>query len=133
MGRAYRPSGEGPYRAGRYGRGMRRLFATYRVLAFIVGVLLLVGTVSFICKYGFAEGSSVQQFGESLGPIWLIHGWIYIVYVVVAFLLSEKAGWKRTELLVLFAAGLVPVLIFFVEHRVSRRIRAELAAPPPPQ
>ena len=55
----------------------------------------------------------------------LAHGWIYIVYVVVAFLLSRRAGWSLGFLVVLLLAGLVPVMIFFVEHKVVQRLRAE--------
>ena len=39
---------------------MSGLFKTYRVLAFIVGVLLIVGTVGSVLKYGLPEGSSLQ-------------------------------------------------------------------------
>ena len=57
----------------------------------------------------------------------LIHGWLYIVYVVVAFLLSQQAGWSLQFLLLMLLAGLVPFLIFWVEHRVVVRMRAEHA------
>ena len=104
---------------------MRTLFLTYRVLALIVGVLLLVGTVSSIFKYLLTEGSQLQQLGADLTPIWLIHGWIYMVYVVVAFLLSRRAGWSLQYLVLMLLAGLVPVLIFWVEHNVAQKLRAE--------
>ena len=104
---------------------VRSLFLTYRVLALVVGVLLLVGTFASICKYLLAEGSDLQQLGETLTPIWLIHGWIYMVYVVVAFLLSRRAGWSLEFLVVMLLAGLIPVLIFFVEHKVATLLRPE--------
>ena len=106
---------------------MRNLFLIYRVLAFVVGVLLLIGTVSFVLKYALAEGTDLQQLGESLAIVWMVHGFIYIVYVVVAFLLSRRAGWSLQYLLLMLLAGLVPVLIFWVEHRVAARLRAEHA------
>ena len=52
------------------------------------------------------------------------HGWIYIVYVIVAFMLSQRAGWKLSFLVLLLLAGLVPVLIFFVERKVEAIWRA---------
>ena len=61
----------------------------------------------------------------------LVHGWIYIVYVVVAFLLTQKARWTIPQLLLMLVAGLVPGLIFWVERRVAQRLRedhAELSA-----
>lgn len=104
---------------------MRNLFLTYRVLAFVVGVLLLVGTVSFVLKYALTEGGDLQQLGESLGIVWMVHGFIYIVYVVVAFVLAQRSRWSLGYLGLMLLAGLVPVLIFWVEHRVAVRLRAE--------
>ena len=104
---------------------MSGLFKTYRVLAFVVGVLLLVGTVGSALKYGLPDGGTLQQLGEDLTPVWLIHGWIYMVYVVVAFVLTQRAGWPLTRFLLMMVAGLVPVLIFWVERRVADQLRAE--------
>jgi len=102
-----------------------KLFPAYRVLAFVVGALLLVGTCASLLKYLLTEGGDLQQLGEALTPVWLVHGWIYMVYVVVAFLLSRRAGWSLRFLVVMLLAGLVPVMIFWVEHRVVQRIRSE--------
>ena len=104
---------------------MRNLFTAYRGLALVVGVLLVAGTISSVLKYLLAEGSQLQVLGDDLTWIWLVHGWIYMVYVVVAFLLSRRAGWSLSFLALMLLAGLVPVLIFFVEHRVAARLRTE--------
>ena len=45
--------------------------------------------------------------------------------MVVAFFLSRKARWSPTFTVVAIAAGLIPLLIFWVEHRVAQRFRAE--------
>lgn len=104
---------------------MKRLFQLYRVLALVVGVLLVVGTLGSILKYLLEDGSTLQQLGDDLTPIWLIHGWIYMVYVVVAFVLTQKARWTLPQFLLMLVAGLVPGLIFWVERRVADRLRAE--------
>ena len=104
---------------------MSGLFKTYRVLAFIVGVLLLVGTFGSVLKYGLSDGSSLQQLGEDLTPVWLVHGWIYMVYVVVAFVLTQRAGWPLPRFLLMMVAGLVPALIFWVERRVAAQLPEE--------
>ena len=98
---------------------MKRLFLAYRVLALVVGVLLVVGTFGSILKYLLEEGTALQELGDALTPIWLIHGWIYIVYVVVAFLLTQKARWSIPQFLLMLVAGLIPGLIFWVERRVA--------------
>ena len=74
---------------------MSRLFVSYRVLAYVVGVLLaFCSLVALPLKYLATEGSGIQQFGEDASIMWLFHGWIFMVYVVVAFLLSRRADWS---------------------------------------
>ncbi|WP_296606364.1 DUF3817 domain-containing protein [Nocardioides sp.] len=103
-----------------------KLFSSYRVLAFVVGVLLAVcALVAAPLKYLASEGSSLQSFGEDLSILWLLHGWIFMVYVVVAFLLARRARWSVSFTLLMLVAGLIPLLIFWVEHRVVQKIRAE--------
>jgi len=101
------------------------LFNTYRVLAFVVGVLLLVGTAGSVLKYGLPDGGSLQQLGADLTPVWVVHGWVYMVYVVVAFVLTQRAGWPLPRFLLMMIAGLVPALIFWVERRVAGQLREE--------
>ncbi|CAI9402547.1 DUF3817 domain-containing protein [Nocardioides sp. T2.26MG-1] len=103
-----------------------KLFQSYRVLAFVVGVLLAVcALVAAPLKYLLTEGGTLQQFGEDLSILWLFHGWIFMIYVVVAFLLARRARWSISFTLLMLIAGLVPLLIFWVEHRVVQKIRAE--------
>lgn len=105
---------------------MRNLYLAYRILAMIVGVLLTVGTfVALPLKYFTPDGSTTQQFGESLWPLWVAHGWIYMVYLVVAFLLARRAKWTLPFTALMLLAGTVPILIFVVERRVAHLIRAE--------
>ncbi len=105
---------------------MTKLFPTYRVLALVVGVLLaFCSLVAFPAKYFTTDGSDVQQFGESASIMWLFHGWIFMIYVVVAFVLSRRAGWSTRFTILTLVAGLVPLLIFWVERKVVARIRAE--------
>ena len=103
-----------------------KLFNAYRVLALVVGVLLaFCALVAAPLKYLTEEGSSLQQFGESASIMWLFHGWIFMVYVVVAFLLARRARWSLGFTLVMLVAGLVPLLIFWVERQVAKKVRAE--------
>ncbi len=105
---------------------MTKLFPAYRVLALVVGVLLaFCALVAFPAKYFAAEGSDLQEFGESASIMWLFHGWIFMIYVVVAFLLAQRFKWSARFTILTLAAGLIPLLIFWVERRVTTRVRAE--------
>jgi integral membrane protein len=102
------------------------LFNAYRVLALIVGVLLaFCALVALPLKYLVEEGTDLQRFGDSASFMWVFHGWVFMIYVVVAFLLSRRANWSIRFTLLALVAGLVPLLIFWVEHQVNRKVRAE--------
>ncbi|CAN5383718.1 hypothetical protein BH09ACT12_BH09ACT12_25250 [soil metagenome] len=102
------------------------LFNAYRYLALVVGVLLaFCALVALPAKYLAPDGSGLQSFGESASFMWVVHGWIFMIYVVVAFLLSRRADWSIAFTVVALAAGLIPLLIFYVERQVVAKVRAE--------
>jgi integral membrane protein len=106
---------------------VRNLFTAYRVLAMIVGVLLTVLVfVAVPLKYFPADGSSLQLKGDDLTAlVGVAHGWIYMVYLVVAFTLSRRLRWAWPFTGLVLLAGVLPILIFWVEHRVTHKVRAE--------
>jgi integral membrane protein len=107
-----------------------KLFPAYRILAIVVGVLLaFCSLVAFPAKYFATEGSDLQEFGESASIMWLFHGWIFMIYFVVAFLLARRFRWSARFTILTLVAGLVPLLIFWVERRVTARVRAEHPTP----
>ena len=105
---------------------MKKLFEAYRWLALVVGVLLaFCSLVALPLKYLSPDGTALQQFGASASILWVAHGWVFMVYVVVAFLLSRRAGWSLQFTVLALVAGLVPLLIFWVERQVAHRLREE--------
>jgi integral membrane protein len=103
-----------------------KLYSVQRALALVVGVLLaFCALVAMPLKYLTTDGSSLQSFGEAASIMWVAHGWLFMAYVVASFLLARKAGWSIAFTILVLAAGLVPLLIFWVEHRVTLKLRAE--------
>ena len=117
---------------------MRRTLLAYRVMATIVGVLLIV-----LCLVGlplneahridpawFPLGTTAQQVGDDISKyLGVAHGWLYMIFVVVAFTLSRRAKWDLGFTLVTILCGTVPVLSFWAEHRATARVRRQLADP----
>jgi integral membrane protein len=103
-----------------------KLFPAYRVLAITVGILLAFCSLIVLpARYLAPEGSSLQQFGETWSIMWAVHGWVFIIYVVVSFLLWRQTRWTVPFALLVLVSGLIPLVIFWVERVVTRRIRAE--------
>jgi integral membrane protein len=90
----------------------------YRVMAYVVGVMLLV-LVFVAVPLRYAAG--IAEVSRVVSPV---HGFLYIVYLLVAFDLALKARWTAKGTVLVLLAGVVPFLSFWAERRVSSRVRA---------
>ena len=98
----------------------------YRVVSYVVGVLLLVLVgVAMPLKY-IADRSTLV---EVVGPI---HGFVYMVYLVIAFDLSVRAKWTFKRTLLILLAGTVPVMSFVAERKVTSWVRQRTEVSPAP-
>lgn len=97
---------------------MTRLFTAYRVLAIAVGVFLLAASIDWLLH-------QLDKGVADLWWLWMMHGYVYIVYLLVAVPFIRKAGWSLQFFALVIIAGLVPVLMFFVEHFVSKKYKSE--------
>jgi integral membrane protein len=90
----------------------------YRVLAYTTGVLLVLLTLGVIGKY-LLHIPGAASFTVVVATA---HGWLYIVYLVLAFDLGSKAKMPFGKLLWVLLAGTIPTAAFFVERRISREL-----------
>ncbi len=94
----------------------------YRTMAFITGGFLLLLCLEMILKYGFNGGEPV------LGTwIAIVHGWIYVVYLVTVIDLWSSLRWGMGRLAALIFAGVVPFLSFWAERRTTADVRQLIA------
>ena len=97
---------------------VRGALTRYRVIAYVVGVmLLLLVFVAMPLKY-FADNPAAM---DVIGPL---HGFLYMVYLVAAFDLWRRTGWPLSRMVVIVLGGVVPLMTFFVERGVVRDARA---------
>lgn len=108
----------------------RSAFARYRVMAFVTGGMLLLLTLEIVLKYVLRAGG-VDAAGNPQPVIgsWVAfsHGWIYVIYLVTVFDLWSRMRWGLARMVLLVAAGVVPVMSFVVEPRAGRWVAATLA------
>jgi integral membrane protein len=96
----------------------------YRVLAYVTGVLLILLCLSMIAKYVL----DINGAGDVTRVVAIAHGWLYVVYLVLAFDLGSKAKWPFGKLAWVLLAGTIPTAAFFVERKVSREIAPLIVA-----
>jgi integral membrane protein len=93
---------------------MRAAVLRYRVMAYITGVLIIV--VVFV-------GIPLQIWGHNgiiANQVATVHGLLYIVYIVFAWMLANKLHMKTKPTVLLLLAGTVPVMTFVVERWMMR-------------
>lgn len=99
----------------------RTALTRWRVMAYVVGVMLLVLLfVAMPLKY---LGDSETVIGI-VGPM---HGFLYAIYLLATLSLGTKSLWsfRRTALVML--GGTIPFLSFYLERRVTASVQADLA------
>ena len=89
----------------------------YRVTAYTVGVGLLLLCVATVLDLGFNQHGMVAI----VGPL---HGFLYMIYVVLGIDLALKARWSVKGTLLVLIAGTIPFLSFVAERQVTGRIRS---------
>ena len=60
----------------------------------------------------------------------IVHGWLYVLYLLACFRLWSMMRWGGVRLLAMAGGGVVPFLSFFVEKKVNRQAEVELATHP---
>lgn len=98
---------------------IKSALARYRVLAWITGVWLLVLVVEMVLKYGFGVSNAFLD----LVPI--VHGWVYVVYLIMAVDLAIKVRWPAGKILLTALAGTIPFLSFYVENKRTTEVKTQ--------
>ncbi len=86
----------------------------YRVMAYITGVVLII-----LCFVGIP----LQVAGHPVvaDDVGVVHGILYIIYLVNAWILSRKLQLANKPTVIMLLAGTVPIMTFIVERWVTRR------------
>jgi integral membrane protein len=128
---------------------IRKVLKFYRVSSYITGVFLLLlmitwgirrlpflgfdlwllGPNGFLTleSYG-VEGEGLPTTGLNL-TVWIliIHGWLYVVYLIADFRVWTLMRWPVTRFLFIALGGIVPFLSFYTEAKFARLAKEELA------
>jgi integral membrane protein len=114
----------------------------YRVLAYVTSTwLLLLTFVAMPAKYLVGETARFsladapagmeQWFGADTPLMMYIaipHGYIYMVFVLSVLWLALKRRWNASKTVGVMLSGTIPVVGFFVEHRVAATEKAAIDA-----
>jgi integral membrane protein len=89
----------------------------YRVSAWVTGIgLLLLTFYAMPAKYVFGDPRPVALIG-------MVHGFLYMIYIVCTLILAERCRWRPLEAVVILLAGTIPIASFVAERQVTRRVK----------
>lgn len=127
---------------------IRKVLKFYRVSSYVTGVFLLLlmltwgirrlpflgfdlwlfGPNGFLTleSYG-VEGEGLPTTGLNL-TVWIliIHGWLYVVYLIADFRVWTLMRWPVTRFLFIALGGIVPFLSFYTEAKFAKLAEKEL-------
>ena len=121
---------------------VRTTLRFYKVSSIVTGSFLLLLCLMMVFRYGF--GQDIEMGGPfgflTLTPkamitginlstiILIVHGWLYVAYLACDFVLWRLMGWSFGRFLFIALGGVIPLLSFFFEQTVPKRVNAEIAA-----
>ena len=97
------------------------LLVTYRVFAYVTGVLLLVNTAFLLVFLG-------SEPPEWYALSWTAHGWAYMFYLATGFAIAFTLRWGIVRTILILLAGTIPAMSFVAERWVVRHV---VVADPP--
>ncbi|HIW47502.1 MAG TPA: DUF3817 domain-containing protein [Candidatus Yaniella excrementigallinarum] len=145
-----RPEAKNKRRFGGTYRQIHSAQRLYKFTAWLTGIFLLLLVLQMIIKYGFgyemfAAGTAEDGTEFIVGfynreavldgvnislLVLIVHGWLYVAYLLGCFRLWSMMRWGGMRLLAMAGGGVVPFLSFFVERRVNHQTDRELAEYP---
>jgi len=94
----------------------------YRIFAWVTGVgLVLLVCVAVPIKY-------IGHNDKPVAIIGMLHGFLYMFYVVCTLVLAERCRWKPVRALIIAAAGTIPFASFFAERKVTKLVHERIAS-----
>ena len=94
------------------------LWRFYRTMALLVGTVL--GVLVFVAMpyRHMVLKHEVAWYQYA----WMAHGYVFPVYVIATLLLGQALRWPVTKILLVMAAGTIPLMSFYAERRLAREL-----------
>lgn len=90
----------------------------YRIFAWVTGTGLILLTAALIAQLFTGDHKPVTIVG-------MIHGFLYMGYLVCTLILAERCRWKPVRALLVGLAGTIPFVSFVAERKVTRLVKTE--------
>ena len=106
---------------------MSRTAVAYRVLAWVVGLNLLVVFAGFFGKIFTDEGSwwNRPDVQDTFGVIDQVHGFLFMALLVLIAILGRRLRWTPAFLITTMLFATIPFVSFWAERRATPALRRD--------
>tara|TARA_R110000868_G_scaffold14266_2_gene66293 strand:- start:1282 stop:1566 length:285 start_codon:yes stop_codon:yes gene_type:complete len=94
------------------------MLKVFKVTAILEGISFLV----LIANMLILKTYNPDLYHVILRPFGLSHGFLFIAYIILAFLLRKSQAWSWATLGIILAASLVPFGTFYIEKKYCKDV-----------
>lgn len=103
---------------------MKNVAVAYRVLAWVVGINLILVMTGFIGQLATDELSWFNRNDGLISVIDVAHGWMFMALVVLIVLLARTHRWTPWFTITTGLLATIPFVSFWAERRATHAIQA---------
>lgn len=107
---------------------MNKLAVAYRVLAWVVGINLILVMTGFIGQISTDDLSWFNRNDGLISAIDVAHGWLFMVLIVLIVALARRHRWTPFFTITTVVLATIPLVSFWAEHRATAAIKADAPA-----
>jgi integral membrane protein len=94
------------------------MLKVFKFTAILEGISYLV----LIANMLILKSNNPELYHIILKPLGMSHGFLFIAYIVLAFLLKKAQGWSWPTLGIILAASLIPFGTFYIEKKYCKHV-----------
>jgi len=104
---------------------VKNLATAYRILAWVVGINLILVMIGFVGQQTTDELSWFNRNDGLISAIDIAHGWMFMALVVMIVVLARRHRWEPWFTITTALFATIPVFSFWAERRASRALSAQ--------
>ncbi|MFT5252862.1 MAG: integral membrane protein [Flavobacteriales bacterium] len=94
------------------------MLKVFKVTAILEGISYLV----LIANMLIIKSNNPELYHVILRPLGMAHGFLFLLYIVLALLLKKSQAWSWATLALILAASLIPFGTFYVEKKYCKHV-----------
>lgn len=83
----------------------------------LAAILEGISYLALFANMLFIKPNHFDLYKTLLFPIGMSHGFLFIAYIYLAFMIKQRQGWSIKDLAIVLLASLLPFATFYIEKK----------------